>query len=145
MMLDKKEKVEADPMSRSGIVFAGVNDPEQREYAIATGIDFSGLNLRNTDLFVLSACQSGMGGMTEGEGVVGMRRALSMAGVKTIVSTLWDAEDTMTKQIMKEFYEGYLKTGKPHETMKAIQKKYRAQYPDRYLLWGFLAVSGATE
>lgn len=135
----------ADPMSRSGIVFAGVNDPKQKVSAIATGIDFSGLNLRKTDLFVLSACQSGMGGMTEGEGVVGMRRALSMAGVRTIVSMLWDAEDTMTKQIMQEFYDGYLKTGKPHETMRMIQKKYRAEHPDKYLLWGFLAVSGATE
>ncbi len=144
-MAGRDEKVEADPMSRSGIVFAGVNDPEQREHAIATGIDFSGLNLRETELFVLSACQSGMGGMTEGEGVVGMRRALSMAGVRTVISTLWDAEDEITKQIMKEFYEGYLKTGKPHETMRAIQKKYREKYPDRYLLWGFLAVSGAVE
>ena len=62
----------------------------------------------NADLAVLSACESGLGEIIEGEGIIGLGRALLYAGAKNIVVSLWQVSDESTKQLMIDFYRNFL-------------------------------------
>jgi CHAT domain-containing protein len=96
----------------SGVVFAGVNDrgrPEPTSGAvqddgILTGLEVAELNLSHTDLVVLSACETGLGQVAGGEGVLGLQRAFQLAGVSTTVTSLWKVDDGATRTLMTEFY-----------------------------------------
>lgn len=59
----------------------------------------------NADLVTLSACETGLGKVTKGEGVVGLSRALQYAGAKNIIVSLWQVADASTSQMMIEFYK----------------------------------------
>lgn len=67
-------------------------------------------NLRlNADLVVLSACETGIGELQRGEGIISLARGVSYAGAKSIVTTLWKVEDRATSQLMQRFYENLRK------------------------------------
>ena len=86
----------------------GLNTPED-------GILYSGeiYNLKlNADLVVLSACETGLGKMSEGEGVIGLTRALLYAGSKNIIVSLWQVSDESTNKLMVDFYNNILKEEK---------------------------------
>lgn len=67
--------------------------------------DVYGMNL-NADLVVLSACDTGLGQEIRGEGLISLNNAFLQAGSKSVVSSLWKVEDTATKELMTEFYQG---------------------------------------
>lgn len=100
-----------NPMLRSGLALAGANTglrkeplPPEAEDGLLTAEDVSGLNLLNTDLVVLSACNTGLGERRTGEGVMGLRRAFVIAGAKTLVMSLWSVSDLSTAILMERFY-----------------------------------------
>ncbi len=100
-----------NPLLRSGLVLAGVNTflegrkpPQEAEDGVLTAVDVSGLDLLATDLAVLSACGTGLGDVQMGEGVFGLRRAFMLAGVKTLVMSLWAVPDKATRELMVDFY-----------------------------------------
>ena len=96
-----------NPMTLAGLVLAGANthrDPLNPDDGIWTASEVALLNLQGTQLVVLSACDSGLGSMTTGEGTMGLRRAFSSAGVQTLVTSLWSIEDAATEALMTEFY-----------------------------------------
>ncbi len=100
-----------NPLLRSGIVLAGVNQRRSGEDdGVLTALEVSGMNLRHTDLVVLSACETGLGDIAAGDGVYGLRRALTLAGAATQVSSLWKVDDRATQELMVTFYN-YLQQG----------------------------------
>ena len=81
--------------------------------------DIYNLNLKNTQLAVLSACNTGSGKIQKGEGVMSVSRGFLYAGCPSVVMTLWEAEDQSGTTIMNAFYS-YLKKGNSID--KALRK-----------------------
>jgi CHAT domain-containing protein/tetratricopeptide (TPR) repeat protein len=99
-------KVE-NPLLRSGLALAGANltrDPN--DDGILTALEASGLNLWGTKLVTLSACDTGVGEVRNGEGVYGLRRAFVLAGAETLVMSLWPVSDYITREMMTAYYTG---------------------------------------
>jgi CHAT domain-containing protein len=86
---------------------AGANlGREVRGDGILTALEASGLNLWGTKLVTLSACDTGVGEITNGEGVYGLRRAFLLAGTETLVMSLWPLSDYMARETMVGYYAG---------------------------------------
>lgn len=101
------------PLLLSGLALAGANrrreaSPESED-GILTSEEIATLDLRGVDWVVLSACESGIGRIQSGEGVLGLRRAFQVAGVRTLITSLWKVEDDVTREWMRHLYEGRLR------------------------------------
>ncbi|MCD6216324.1 CHAT domain-containing protein [bacterium] len=104
-----------NPLLRSGLALAGANTfikggtlPDEAEDGILTAEDVSGLDLTETEMVVLSACDTGLGEIRTGEGVFGLRRSFMLAGAKTLVMSLWKIPDLATPILMERFYENLI-------------------------------------
>ncbi len=95
------------PGALCGLVLAGANrvDPKSPDDGILTGREVAELDLRGCELATLSACDSGGGRTRAGEVLVGLRRALRLAGVRCVVSSLWKCEDEAARELMISFYK----------------------------------------
>ena len=83
----------------------------------------------NADLVVLSACETGIGELQRGEGIISLARGFSYAGAKSLVTSLWNVNDRSTKELMESFY-GYLAEGRPkHEALRQAKLDYLATHP----------------
>jgi CHAT domain-containing protein len=103
-------KVE-NPLLRSGLALAGANiNKGTNDDGILTALEASGLNLWGTKLVTLSACDTGVGVVKNGEGVYGLRRAFMLAGTETLVMSMWPVSDNVTRELMTAYYKG-LKEG----------------------------------
>jgi CHAT domain-containing protein len=95
------------PLLRSGLALAGANRTRNsREAGMLTALEASGLNLWGTKLVTLSACDTGIGEVRNGEGVYGLRRAFVLAGAETVVMSLWAVSDAITRETMVAYYTG---------------------------------------
>jgi len=95
-----------NPLLRSGLAMAGFNQRQSgTDDGVLTALEVTGLNLDGTELVVMSACDTGRGDILNGEGVYGLRRAFTLAGARTQVSSLWKVDDTTTQQLMVTFYQ----------------------------------------
>ena len=106
---------EYDPMKRSGLILSGGNLAWQGNIAspdiedgVLTAEEIANMHLENTDLVVLSACESGLGDLSS-DGVMGIQRAFKNAGVQTLIMSLWKVDDEATRLLMTEFYKLLLK------------------------------------
>jgi CHAT domain-containing protein/Tfp pilus assembly protein PilF len=100
-----------NPLLLSGLALAGANRRDARgDDGILTALEASALNLWGTKLVVLSACDTGVGTVRDGEGVYGLRRSFAIAGAETIVMSLWPVSDQVTRELMTGFYTN-LKNG----------------------------------
>lgn len=107
---DREQKLE-NPLLRSGLAFAGANQRRSGDDdGLLTAFEAAALDLWGTKLVVLSACETGVGAVKNGEGVFGLRRALVLAGAETQVASLWLASDLATRKLMQNFY-GKLNSG----------------------------------
>ncbi len=93
-----------NPLLRSGLAFAGANLANAQDASILTALEASGLNLWGTKLVTLSACDTGIGDVRNGEGVYGLRRAFVLAGTETLVMTLWPVGDAIARETMVSYY-----------------------------------------
>ena len=100
-----------NPLLRSGLALAGANGRRSGENddGILTAAEVAQMDLRGAQLVVLSACETGLGDVQNGEGVYGLRRALVLAGAETQVASLWKVADDATKDLMVEYYQRLLK------------------------------------
>lgn len=100
-----------NPLLRSGLALAGANQRSGTgDDGILTALEASGLNLWGTKLVVLSACDTGIGEVKNGEGVYGLRRAFVVAGAESLVMSLWSVSDFVTRELMTDYYKN-LKQG----------------------------------
>jgi CHAT domain-containing protein len=100
-----------NPLLRSGLALAGANlNRDGGEDGILTALEASNLNLWGTKLVTLSACDTGVGEVRNGEGVYGLRRAFFLAGTESMVMSLWPVSDYVTRGLMTDYYTG-LKRG----------------------------------
>lgn len=132
-------------LNRSGLLFAGANRAwtangviEDIEDGILTADEISRLNLYNTELVVLSACETGLGEIVSTEGVFGLQRAFKLAGVKSLIMSLWKVPDEATSKLMQLFYDNWLSGMEVHRAFAESQKQIRKEYPSPYYWAGFV-------
>ncbi len=101
----KAISIATNPLLRSGLALAGFNLRKSgNEDGVLTALEVAGLNLAGTKLVVLSACETGIGDVANGEGIYGLRRALAIAGAESQLITLWLVDDEATKDLMMSYY-----------------------------------------
>lgn len=131
-----------NPMIRSGLVFSGVSGDANSNVddGILTAYEAAMLNLKDTRLVVLSACETGLGETRYGEGVYGLQRAMITAGANNLLMSLWKVDDTATNLLMSEFYRSW-NQGEVAEAFRVAQKKLRANFSHPYY-WGAFIMLG---
>jgi CHAT domain-containing protein/tetratricopeptide (TPR) repeat protein len=132
-------------MLRSGLLFAGANRAWQNknviegiEDGILTAEEISQLNLSNTKLVVLSACETGLGEVQNSEGVFGLQRAFKLAGIKTLVMSLWKVDDTATSEFMTVFYQNLMSGKTKFAAFREAQQTIRTKYKNPYYWAAFV-------
>lgn len=113
-----------NPLLRSGLALAGANARRSgpNDDGILTAAEVAQLDLVGTQLVVLSACETGVGEVHDGEGVYGLRRALVLAGAQTQVGSLWKVADTATKDLMVEYHQRLLNGEGRSGALRAAQR-----------------------
>jgi CHAT domain-containing protein len=110
------------PMVMTGLVFAGANRPDTPGRGVVTGEALVDLNLSGLELAVLSACETGLGDVADGEGTFGLQRALHLAGTRDVVASLWKVPDRPTAALMALFYQNlWQKDLPPIEALRQAQ------------------------
>lgn len=146
--VDPEFVISEQPMMRSGLILAGGNDTWQgkkiqagKEDGILTAYEISQLNFSNTELVVLSACETGLGDIQGNEGVYGLQRAFKIAGVKYLIMSLWQVPDEETSQFMISFYKNWLeqKLNIP-DAFRAAQKAMKERFISPYQWAGFVLI-----
>ena len=114
--------VTENPLLRSGLALAGFNTRSSgNEDGVFTALEASQLNLFGTQLVVLSACETGLGEVANGEGVYGLRRAFALAGAETQLMSLWNVSDYGTQSLMARYYENLTAGMGRSEALRAVQ------------------------
>ncbi|MFC2125463.1 CHAT domain-containing protein [Bacteroidota bacterium] len=153
----KKEKVFGiepvnameNPLLRSGLFLTGaghtlsdqnLGDLSGEDNGILMAFEAMNLSLDQTDIVVLSACETGLGDLKAGEGVYGLQRAFLVAGSKAIIMSLWKVNDQATQFLMTNFYQEWMITGDMVSSFKTAQLKLRKDYSDPYFWGAFILV-----
>lgn len=138
-----------NPLLRSGLALTGANlRPTQALQAGSTGIltalEATQLDLWGTKLVTLSACDTGVGEIRNGEGVYGLRRAFFLAGAETVVMSLWPVNDYVTRELMTGYYAGLTQGLGRGEALRASQRAMLARPGRRHpFYWASFIQAGA--
>ncbi|MEL6847233.1 MAG: CHAT domain-containing protein, partial [Bacteroidota bacterium] len=124
-----------EAMFHAGIVLAGANASNK---GILTAFEVSQLDLSETQLVVLSGCETGLGKVTEGEGVFGLQRAFFAAGAKAIIMSLWSVPDEPTQHLFQLFYEYWLQDQDKQLAFRKAQQAVRGRFPNPRDWGGFI-------
>ena len=111
-----------NPLLRSGLALAGANAAtEVKEDGILTALEAAQLDLWGTKLVALSACDTGIGVVRNGDGVYGLRRSVFLAGAETLVMSLWPVSDAVTRELMTQYYAGLMRGLGRGEALRQVQ------------------------
>ncbi|HVO60821.1 MAG TPA: CHAT domain-containing tetratricopeptide repeat protein [Terriglobales bacterium] len=143
-----------DPMLRSGLYLTGANrtlegmtPPADMDDGVLTAYEATLIDLQGTELVVLSACETGLGELRNGEGVFGLRRAFQEAGAEAVLMSMWSVPDRETQELMTSFYRNWLSRKDKHEALREAQRTMRATVKARYgrdlpYSWGAFVLVG---
>ena len=134
-----------DSYLKSGLLFAGAQNTlngkqlENSNNGILTAEEAKSLNLKDTELVVLSACETGLGDNLVGEGVIGLQRAFMIAGAKSVIMSLWSVSDEKTQELMTLFYNNWIKNNmSKKEALYQAKLEMKKLYPEPYYWAGFV-------
>ncbi len=136
---DNRTSAEDKALTRSGLLMSGANHilegenlPDNVEDGILTAKEIANVDLRGLDLVVLSACQTGLGDISQGEGVFGLQRGFKKAGANSILMSLWEVDDKATQILMTQFYKNWLSGQSKHQSLLSAQKFLRETEGGKY-------------
>jgi CHAT domain-containing protein len=141
-----------NPLLLSGLALAGANLRKQarpgQDDGILTGEEIASLDFTGTEWVVLSACDTGVGKVQNGEGILGLRRAFETAGAQTLIMSLWSVEDEATRQWMRALYSDRLSGKSTAESVRGadraiLEARRRAGRSTRPFFWGGFVAAGS--
>ncbi len=137
-----------NPLMKSGLLLTGGGDvlaKTKHNYNIESGVltayEAMSLNLDKTDLVVLSACETGLGEISNGEGVYGLQRAFLVAGAKVLIMSMFKVDDEATQKLILNFYRKWLTTGNLRQSFIDSKRELRVEYPEP-IYWGAFMMIG---
>ncbi|ASU34270.1 CHAT domain-containing tetratricopeptide repeat protein [Mucilaginibacter xinganensis] len=149
---DKRSRYADNPMLYTGLLFAGAARTlnagsdiadSTREDGVLTGFEAENLDLRQTALVVLSACETGQGDLIRnGEGTYSLERAFKTAGAGAVLYSMWRVNDDVTQKLMAHFYTYWLGGDEMHTALRRAQADIRSAFPDPYY-WGAFVLSAS--
>lgn len=112
-----------NPLLRAGLALAGANQLRggDGENGILTALEAAGLDLSGTKLVTLSACETGLGEIQNGEGVYGLQRAFLLAGAESQVMSLWKVNEDATRSLMVKYYRHLAAGESRSEALRQVQ------------------------
>ena len=126
-------------LTRSGLLMSGANHiledeelPDNVEDGILTAKEISDIDLRGLNLVVLSACQTGLGDISQGEGVFGLQRGFKKAGANSILMSLREVNDEATQILMTQFYKNLVSGQSKRQSLHSAQKYLREYNNGRF-------------
>lgn len=143
--------IESNPLLNSGLLLYGAGDILSSDNyvnnipGVLTAFEVVNMHLDNTELVVLSACETGKGQVQSGEGVFGLQRSFLVAGANCIIISLFKVNDNVTQDLMVSFYTNWLKTNDKRASFINAKKEIKAKYPDP-IDWGsFIMIEGVKD
>lgn len=139
------ENYKNDSYLKSGLLFASAQNslntkqPLSKNNGVLTAEEVKSLNLKNTELVVLSACETGLGDNLVGQGVIGLQRAFMIAGAKSVIMSLWSVSDDKTQELMTLFYTNWINNNmNKEEALHKAKLEMKKLYPQPYYWAGFV-------
>ncbi len=146
--LDEQRAI-INPLLKSGLLMTHAGEIMEskdvydfnQESGVLTAYEAMNLDLSNTEMVVLSACETGLGDVQIGEGVFGLQRAFIVAGAKSVIMSLFKVSDEVTMQLMDTFYQKWIELGDKRQAFIEAKKEIRKKNPER-IYWGAFVMVG---
>ena len=129
------------PLAGANIAWSGTEVGPDKEDGILTAWEVACMDLSDCKLAVLSACETAQGDVDPINGVLGLQRALRIAGVQSMLLTLWPVDNELTQEFINSFYSALPGAKDFNEAFVKTQKDFRMRHPDPYIWAPFILIN----